>query len=58
MINLAVLPYVPKSDRCCCESPPINLEKDWDLNVYLISLLIMIINSVIIIWYLNKQKKN
>lgn len=57
MINLVVVPYVPRRN-CCCESPPINLEKEWDLNLYIISLVVMLIDSIIILWYFKKQEEN
>lgn len=57
MINLVVAPYIPKRN-CCCESPPIDLEKEWDLNLYIISLVVMIIDSIIILWYFKKQEEN
>lgn len=57
MINLVVAPYVPRRN-CCCESPPINLEKEWDLNLYIISLVVMLIDSIIILWYFKKQEEN
>lgn len=56
MINLVVAPYISKRN-CCCESPPIDLEKDWDLNLYIISLVVMIITTTFIIWYLRKLQE-
>lgn len=57
MINLVVAPYIPKRN-CCCESPPIDLEKEWDLNLYIISTIVMLVDSIIILWYFKKQEEN
>lgn len=57
MINLVVAPYVPRRN-CCYESQPIDLEKEWDLNLYIISLVVMLIDSIIILWYFKKQEEN
>jgi hypothetical protein len=56
MINLVVAPYVPRKNYYC-ESPPIDLTKDLDIEIYIISVVVMIITTTFIIWYLRKQQE-
>ena len=54
MINLAVLPYVPKTkDNCCCEDlgPPLDIPIEY----YILSVVLMIVVVIFVYRYLRKE---
>lgn len=54
MINLAVLPYVPRTkDRCCCEDQGSPL--DIPIGYYILSVVLMIVVVIFVYRYLRKE---
>ena len=55
MINLAVLPYVPKTkDKCCCcedQGPPLDIPTEY----YILSVVLMIVVVIFVYMYLRKE---
>lgn len=54
MINIAVLPYVPKTkDKCCCEDqgPPLDIPIEY----YILSVVLMIVVVIFLYRYLRKE---